>query len=69
MALFMLRRHDEDRVLTRTLIDAEIDAVAGGDGNASSVGEDPASCDTTMCNCTVITPGGDGEPMMDCDGG
>jgi hypothetical protein len=68
MYLFMLARHDLDRAETHVLLEAEIDAVTGGDGVAS-ISDDPPACDSTMCNCMVVTPGGDGEPMMDCDGG
>lgn len=68
MHLLMLARHDLDRMRTRNLLEGEIDAVTGGDGGYAKIGESP-DCDSTMCNCMVVTPGGDGEPMMDCDGG
>ncbi|MGX6649083.1 hypothetical protein ACWCOP_14195 [Maricaulaceae bacterium MS644] len=68
MNLFMLTQHDLDRTRTCELLEAEIDAVTGGDGQSATFGELP-DCESTMCNCMVVTPGGDGEPMMDCDGG
>lgn len=67
MNLFMLARHDFSRKETRVLSQREIDQVFGADDGNDSIGDD--TCDTTMCACAVITPGGDGEPMMDCDGG
>ncbi|MGJ3231907.1 MAG: hypothetical protein ACFE0P_08920 [Oceanicaulis sp.] len=68
MALFMLTRHNLDRARTRSLLDEEIEAAYGGTGDAPPT-FNPGDCDSTMCDCTIITPGGDGEPMMDCDGG
>lgn len=69
MSLFMLDIHDRTQNAVRILLEDEIDRVFGADGVNGSIDDDDPPCETTMCDCTVITPGSDGEPQMDCDGG
>mgnify|MGYP006312792859 CR=1 FL=1 len=72
MKLFMLGVHDATKRDIRDLAAGEIDAIFGGGGQGGSDDSPfggPDCGDSTTCDTTVITPGADAQPAVDCDAG
>lgn len=68
MTLFMLQHHDATTDEIRELAPSEMDAISGGDGGHTGIGDPGCGSDETACITSTHTPNGDGGDLStDCD--